>query len=134
MNCIGSRAVQRRLTFPSCILRELLCGEQDVVLVGLIEVSGGLRSVLRQFFLIFGRTVSDTSEWHGVGVLHMEVVALRENRAVGASITARCLRTLLAIAQSHVRSSCRYLPTGLQRYVLERCGLRRHSMVLLTII
>ena len=134
MECVGPRAVQLHLAFPTWTLREGLRAEQDVVLMDLVEVGGGWQGDMIQAVLIVGRTVRDASKWHCVGVLHLELVALREDGSVCAAISTRRLRALLAFAQAQVRPSSCSLSTRLLCYTLKlRRMLRRHSM-LLTII
>ena len=134
MERIGPRAVQLRLALPSRILGEGLGSEQDVVLVGLVEVGGGLLGDLREAVRIVGRTVRDTSKPHGVGVLHLKLVALREDGTVSAAIATRALGALLAIAQAQVLPSGRSLSTRLLRYILKlRWMLRRRCKLLIII-
>lgn len=83
--------------------------------MGLVEVGGGLRGAEHRAVLVVGRTVRNTSVRHGVWVLHLKLVALREDGAVGAAIPTRGLRALLAVPQAQV------LPSGCSR---SACVLR----------
>jgi len=131
MKHIGPRAVQLSLALSRRTLGEGLRTKQDVVLVGLVEVGRGLRGTEHRALPVVGRTVRNTSVRHGVWVLHLELVALREDGAVGASIATRGLRALLAVTQAQVLPSGRSRSTCVLRYILKLRWMLRRLLIII---
>lgn len=81
--------------------------------------------------LVVGRTVGYTSERHRVWVLHLKLVALREDGTVGAPIATRGLGALLAVSEAQVLPSGCSRAIRLLRYILKlRWKLRRLLIII----